>query len=372
MTDRVQLLAEPEASSRRDAVGRPRAFALGWGTAAAPFQYDQGAIARWLARGRDERAARRIRAAFRGTQIEARASCLPDFADGCPAPRLFRGASPSTAERMEAFAREAPPLACAAAERAIAAAGVDPGRITHLFTVTCTGFVAPGVDCDLAETIGLSPGVRRVLFGFQGCSAGLAALRTAAEIVRGDPRAVVLVVAVELCSLHFQPNLDDEDLRGHALFADGAGAAVVGARPSRVANDGNAPPLELRAGRSLFLPGTRDRMSWRISDTGFLMRLSADLPERLGEILPSWIDGSATQRWAVHPGGPAVLDRVESSLGLPPTALAASRRVLRTHGNMSSATIFFVFEELLRHERSGPGSALAFGPGLLVEALSFR
>jgi len=252
---------------------------------------------------------------------------------------------------------------------------------------TCTGFVAPGPDQDIVERLGLLPSVRRVLFGFQGCSAGVAALRTAAEIARGDPAAILLVVAVELSSLHFQPCVPDEDLRGHALFADGAGAAVVAGAAIPPTNGTNPHGAHreviLERGCSRLVLQTRNHMTWTVGDHGFLMRLSAEVPETLGNLLPDFLhelrgfhdarpNGEADELWAVHPGGPAILDRIESSLGLAAADLHSARIVLRRNGNMSSATIFFVFEELLRSERCGAGNALAFGPGLTIEGLRFH
>lgn len=357
---------------------------LGWGTASPEFRYTQDELAHWLARSREPRAARRLLAAFRGSGIESRSSCLPDFAPGRGAPRLFLAGSPSTFARMEAFAREAPPLAVAAARSALENSRIDSSRVTHLFVVSCTGFVSPGLDVDLVETLPLSPDVHRVLFGFQGCAAGIAALRTAAEVVRGSPEAIVLVVAVELSSLHFQPDFEDEDLRGHALFADGAGAAVV--EWSQDESLSPAHTVRLGRGASRLLPATRDQMTWTVTDHGFSMRLSSRVPDALGEAIPDFVETlSVAERgpttpslWVVHPGGPAILDRLQERLGLGDEALASSREVLRRHGNMSSATIFFVFAEALRAARevesphSTDGVALAFGPGLLAEGLAFR
>lgn len=301
---------------------------------------------------------------------------LPDF--GGLEPRLFRGAVPSTAERMAAFGREAPGLAAAAAGSALESAGVDPASVTHLLFVTCTGFVAPGPDRDLVLRLGLPPTIRRVQIGYQGCSAGIVALRTAAEIVRGDAETCVLVVAVELASLHFQTAIGEAELRGHALFADGAGAAVVaGARAAEAArHERLATRVQLEAGASELVADSAGDMTWDVGDTGFLMRLSARVPDALSSALPSFVRdlaGGATdiRHWAIHPGGPVILDRLARSLDLAPAQLAASHDVLRTCGNMSSATIFFVFE---RCSGEGPGSglALAFGPGLTIEGLRFR
>ena len=384
MVDFIQM-SEPRAALAAERKthaplgGMPRV--LGWGTALPPYRYAQEEIAGWLASSLDARRARRLKAAFRGSGIESRAGCVPDFSTACREPRLFRGASPTTGDRMSAYREAAPALAGDAARRALEAAGIPAQRVTHLFTSTCTGFVAPGPDQDIVEQLGLDPCVRRILFGFQGCSAGVAALRTAAEIARGDPNAVVLVVAVELSSLHFQPSVPDEDLRGHALFADGAGAAIV-AGSKEPSSNGTGPGrslVRIERGCSRLVAQTRDQMTWTVGDHGFLMRLSAEVPETLAALLPDFVrdlrgEGAeeAGELWAFHPGGPAILDRIQSSLSLSSADLHPSRAVLRAHGNMSSATIFFVFEELLRAERSGPGNALAFGPGLTIEGLRFH
>lgn len=385
MSDRTAALAA-ERKSYAPLGGMPRV--LGWGTALPPYRYAQEEIAAWLASSLDARRARRLKAAFRGSGIQSRCGCLPDFSQECREPRVFRGPSPSTGARLAAYREHAPDLACEAARRALEAARIPASRVTHLFVSTCTGFVAPGPDQDIVERLGLLPSVRRVLFGFQGCSAGVAALRTAAEIARGDPAAILLVVAVELSSLHFQPSVPDEDLRGHTLFADGAGAAVVAgaAIPSTngASPDGAHREVILERGCSRLVLNTRDHMTWTVGDHGFLMRLSADVPETLGNLLPDFLHElrgfhdapdlreESNELWAVHPGGPAILDRIESSLALAAADLDSARTVLRRNGNMSSATIFFVFEELLRTERRGAGNALAFGPGLTIEGLRFH
>jgi len=207
---------------------------LGWGTALPEYSYNQTEVATHLARDLDPARARRLRAAFRGSRVTRRNSVLPDF-DPDAEPRLFRDRVPTTAERLAVFEECAPVLAERAARQALETSGVSKETLTHLLFVTCTGLVAPGPDQELIERIGLPLSIRRVQIGFQGCSAGLVALRTAAEIVRGDSTARILVVSVELSSLHFQANLGEDDFRGHALFADGSGAAVVGLPEKRSA-----------------------------------------------------------------------------------------------------------------------------------------
>jgi predicted naringenin-chalcone synthase len=367
----------------RPAVARPRPRAprisipvvLGLGTARPRWRYAQSELAAFLARDLDPRSARRLRAAFRASGVRTRGSVLPDFGEGEPV--LFRdGADPGTARRLEVYAEAAPGLGGAAARTALAAAKLPAAAITHFLWVSCTGFVSPGPDRELVARLGLSPSVRPLSIGFQGCSAGIVGLRTAGEIVRGDAAARVLVVAAELSSLHFQRNLRPGDVRGHALFADGAGAAVVAAAPAGAAA-GSAGRLVLGESASRLLPGTTGEMSWTVGDRGFLMGLAATVPASVAAALPELVDSTvgdpaAIRHWAVHPGGPAVLDRVRDGLGLPEEALATSRSVLREHGNVSSATIFFVLERMAAQAEPGPGLALAFGPGLTAEALAFR
>jgi predicted naringenin-chalcone synthase len=342
-----------------------------------PHRYAQGELAERLGASLPAAAARRLRAAFRGSRIETRHSVLPDFGADAPA-RLFRGGVPSTAERMVVFAERAPGLAEAAARDALDAAGIAPPEVTHLVFATCTGFAAPGPDLALTVRLGLPASLRRIHIGYQGCGAGIVALRTAAEIARGDRSACVLVVAVELASLHFQTEPGEEDLRGHALFADGAGAAVV-ARGRR-GRRGGPPSTRVRwgPGASRLVPGSQAAMTWDVADTGFLMRLSSRVPDALAAELPGFAAGLAggdagrVAHWALHPGGPAILDRARDALGIDEGRLAASREVLRTCGNMSSATIFFVMERIAREAVPGEGLALAFGPGLTIEGLRFR
>ena len=271
---------------------------------------------------------------------------------------------PSTHQRMAVYAREAPELAL----KAIRGLG-ELGDVTHLVLASCTGFTAPGLDQVLARRLGLAPNVERVVIGFMGCYAGVTALRTAGHIVRSDPAARVLVVAIELCSLHLQPTDRLDRLMAMAQFADGCAAALVTAE---------GPGLELGDGLSLTLEDSHDLITWTIGDTGFAMELSGEVPGRLAEALSNGAAASVTggepietiDAWAVHPGGRSIVDAVERGLALPPERLAASREVLHEFGNMSSATVLFVLQRLMA-DRPANGIALAFGPGLAMEGLRF-
>ena len=270
---------------------------------------------------------------------------------------------PGTRARMEVYAREAPKLALATIGQL-----EDIGTVTHLVVSSCTGFTAPGLDQVIARRLGLALTVERVVIGFMGCYAGVTALRTAGHIVRSDPSARVLVVAVELCTLHLQTTDRLDSLLAMSQFADGAAAALVTAE---------GPGLALRDGLSMTLDDSQDLITWTIGDTGFAMELSGEVPGRLTEALGDCsvqdaITGgrpvNSLAAWAIHPGGKSIVDAAERSLGLSPEKVAASRAVLQEFGNMSSATVLFVLERLIA-ERPDSGVALAFGPGLAMEGL---
>lgn len=364
----------------------------GIGTALPPHRYPQPLVRQvmsaWI--GGDRRTDKLLERVYAASAIDARHSVVGDFSpdradDDAPlyldAAGRFR--SPGTGERNERYAVHAPGLAEDAARRALAAAGdVAADAVTHLVTVSCTGFFAPGVDLHLVRELGLRAGVERYQVGFMGCFAAFPALRMARAFCAADPRAVVLVVAVELCTLHLQPSAEVDAVLSASVFADGAAAAVVSARPP--VGGRRALALE-RSATAVTRAGASD-MAWTIGDHGFDMTLTAYVPRVLeaeaGEALAPLFAGAAERPaevawWAVHPGGRAIVDKVASALTLPDAAVAASRAVLRRAGNMSSATVLFVLEELMDPARPGPAAgeavaALAFGPGLTVDSALLR
>lgn len=275
---------------------------------------------------------------------------------------------PTTGRRMELYAQEAPDLAMAAIGRL--AERTDIGSTTHLVLASCTGFVAPGIDQIIIKRLGLNPGIERTTVGFMGCYAAVSALRVAHHIARSDTAARVLVVTVELSSLHLGARRDIESLLAALQFGDGAAAAMVCAEPKGIA---------LTRFFSANLPDTAHLIEWIIGDTGFEMTLSGEVPHHIAEALGQpevrqlLLDGRAAEdlSWAVHPGGRSILDAVEHGLALPSAALAASRSVLARFGNMSSATLMFVLAELMERPAADAGTALAFGPGLAVEGFGF-
>ena len=322
-----------------------------------------------------------VAAIYRQTRIRSRGSVLLDDPGTATYAQTFfppastaEPAGPPTSVRMDRYASEAGPLAVAAAARALAAATMAAGDVTHLVTCSCTGFANPGVDLELVAGLGLPATVARTHVGSMGCHGAFNALRVAEAFVAARPESVPLVVCVELCSLHFQYGARSDVIVANSIFADGA-AALVGCDPSRRRGPRDATWLLERQWSSV-LPDSRDEMGWTIGDHGFEMNLSAAVPGTVARHLPATVAaGLATAgltaagigSWAVHPGGPRVLAAVEESLALPPAALASSREVLAEHGNMSSATILFILERLIRGDAAGPCVAMAFGPGLTAE-----
>ncbi|MGN6545650.1 MAG: type III polyketide synthase, partial [Aureliella sp.] len=241
------------------------------------------------------------------------------------------------------------------------------------------GFNSPGFDLALYPRLGLSGETARTHVGFMGCHGALNALRVARAIVAADPSACVLLCAVELCTLHHQYTDQPQQVVANSLFADGAAAAVI--RAARGSNGhaalGGDRRWQFIASGSYLMPDSEEMMSWRIGDNGFTMTLSAQVPELIKTQLRPWLSAwlgrhglslESIATWAVHPGGPRILSAAATALDLAPDALAASADVLATCGNMSSPTILFILQRLAAAQATGPCVALAFGPGLVVEA----
>jgi predicted naringenin-chalcone synthase len=283
------------------------------------------------------------------------------------------GAFPSTAKRMQAYEKFAPGLAA----RAIAKLDLQgrEAEITHLIVASCTGFSAPGLDQILARGLGLRENLQRTVVGFMGCSAAIPALRLAQAAVLADPAARALVINLELCTLHLQETDDLGQALLFLLFGDGCSAALVTA---------DAAGIAMQDFRTALLPDSEDLITWHIGNDGFDMTLSGQVPSRIMQALQQdlaredsggLLRGEGTQAidlWAVHGGGRSILDAVESGFRLDKSALQESRSVLAACGNMSSATVMFVLERMLRTAECGKrGLAMAFGPGVVAETFRF-
>jgi predicted naringenin-chalcone synthase len=282
---------------------------------------------------------------------------------------------PTTGQRMELYAAEAGPLALQAARAALEDSRLKAGDITHLVTVSCTGFHAPGVDYELITGLGLAPTTQRTHVGYMGCHGALNGLRVARAYAEAASDCRLLLCAVELCSLHYHYGWDPQKIIANAIFADGAAAAVG-------SNGASAPAdhWHLRASGSCIFPNSAEAMTWTIGDHGFEMTLSKKVPGLIAQNLRPWFEGWLRENdlsiadvgsWAIHPGGPKIVDAVSEALTLLRTALVVPDAVFAACGNMSSPTVLFILDELRRRQAPRPCVALAFGPGLTAEAALF-
>jgi alpha-pyrone synthase len=298
---------------------------------------------------------------------------VPDtqaFEIGLPATQFYaRGQFPGTARRMRAFAEYAPLLAQSAIGRL--GLGTDAARISHLVITCCTGFSAPGLDFQIIERCGFSHSIERTMIGFMGCYAAMNGLKVARHIVRSDPDARVLVVNLELCSLHLQESTDLNDILAFMIFSDGCAASLISAEPEGLA---------MESFHTTFAPDTAELITWNIGDGGFEMGLSGRVPAAIKSLLHKQgrevlqdVPVSEIEHWAVHPGGRSILDAVEQGLETDEHALAHSREILRRYGNMSSAAVMFVLQQVMQHAQPGSrGCAMSFGPGVVAESMRFQ
>lgn len=331
--------------------------------------------------------ARLVSTCFDSAAIDTRYTAVDELTLGSRAedPRFFDSTtglllSPSTKVRNDIFATEATKLFVEAAQRALdACAGIDGADITHLVTVSCTGFFNPGPDYKIVRALGLNPAVQRYHLGFMGCYAAFPALRAAKSFCEADPDAVVLVVCAELCSLHVRTSNDPDTIMGSALFADGAAAAIITARDLP-----EAPALlQLDHFETVLTPVGEESMAWNIGDEGFEMVLGNYVPHIIDDHIIGALEPLLSREasllglpyrdirhWAIHPGGRSILDKVQSRLDLSDEQLLPARETLRNFGNMSSATVLFVLKHILEQpaeDGDGRICAMAFGPGLTVE-----
>jgi alkylresorcinol/alkylpyrone synthase len=279
----------------------------------------------------------------------------------------------------DAWIRVAQEVGGAAVLDALARAGLAPADVDALIFVTVTGVATPSIDARLVNRLGLPPRVKRMpIFGL-GCVAGAAGIARAADYVRGFPDQVAVLLSVELCSLTLQPeDLSIPNLIASGLFGDGAAAVVV------VGAERPADGPRIVATRSVFYPDSERVMGWDISETGFKIVLSGDVPvvarEKLRPDVDAFLADQGLTRadivsWVCHPGGPKVLEAMQESLELPEGALDVTWRSLREVGNLSSTSVLLVLEETLEHHRPPPGSwgmLLAMGPGFCSELVLLR
>ncbi|CAN5729337.1 type III polyketide synthase [soil metagenome] len=336
-----------------------------------------------------ERQAKVLEQVYLKSGVQTRATVLqaavePRQTNFFQPPTTTGDAGPSTAQRMALYELQAGPLATTACRAALHDAKMEAKTITHLVTVSCTGFAAPGFDLQLFKTLPLNPSVIRTHIGFMGCHGALNALRVGNGYCTEDPNNVVLICATELCSMHFQYGWSKEILVSNALFADGSAAMIMSNSQTNAANVHDTKKIQAVTyshAASYVVPDTEAAMSWKIGDSGFIMSLANNVPDLIQTNLPPFIESWLAKNnllvkdikgWAVHPGGPRILDAVAEALLLDPDALSTSRQILSECGNMSSPTVLFILQRLLALGDKLPCVVLGFGPGLTIEAALVR
>ena len=327
-----------------------------------------------LAHGLSPEESRKLSFVYRVSGITTRHSVLTDFNYTDPSSFTFFPQNkklepfPSTRQRMRVFEERAAGMGIEAITNCLKRTSVQVSQITHLVLVSCTGMYAPGVEMEIIEEMGFKSTIERYAIHFMGCYASFNAIKLADRICKSDPNANVLILSVEICTIHFQKVYTEDNLIANALFADGAAAALI-----------NNSPQGLRIldyESQIFREGEQE-MAWHIGNFGFEMKLSKYVPELLENGIRKFKQGienrfglSKIRHFAIHPGGQQILKKVEQVMGIAKDQNIHSHQILRNFGNMSSASILFVLESVLRDEQiNGDILVMGFGPGITLETL---
>jgi predicted naringenin-chalcone synthase len=361
------------------------------GTQVPPYPHRQDKVAQFMQRiyACSPSVSRKMRFLYKHCGIDTRYSVVPDYSLPATGWKFYPPTEnlepfPSLEQRMSWYNLHAPGLAIKAIEDCITGM-IEPSGITHLVTVSCTGMSAPGLDLQIMETMNLSPCLFRSSVNFMGCYAAIHGLKWADALCKADPDARVLVVCVELCTLHFQREANMDNIASGMLFGDGAAAVLV------TPDDDPHAGLRLEKFHSeVALQGKKD-MSWELSSTGFRMTLSSYIPDLLEADFAALVNAalgkaglrvSDIRHWCIHPGGKRILEAITQSLHLAPDQLEHSYSVMQAYGNMSSPTLLFVLKAIQARirqlkekggaEKGGAAApeyifGAAFGPGLTME-----
>jgi len=351
-------------------------YILSIGTANPGSPIPQEQISRFmqLAHQLDETESRKLNFIYRQSGIKTRHSVLNDFRHQDPEEFTFFPKNktlepfPTTKNRMDLFQQTALAVGREAIKNCLKNTSLNTKDITHFILVSCTGMYAPGLEIDLIHEMGFSPTVERYSIHFMGCYAAFNAIKLADRICDSDEKANVLVLSVELCTIHFQKTYTEDNLIANAIFGDGGAAALI-------AKKGHGLKIK-NYGSQIVKEGEAD-MAWAIGDFGFEMKLSKYVPELLNKGLHTLMNYlekkhklSSIAHFAIHPGGKQILQKVEEAFKINQEQNQHSHEVLEEKGNMSSATILFVLEKWLNNEsKSGDILAMGFGPGLTLETL---
>ena len=349
------------------------------GTAVPDYKIEQSQIADFMGRMLElnHQDLKELKVLYRASGIRSRFSVLQDFSPEHQANFFQKHKFPKISERMKVYQREAPKLVIKAINNCFLNNPlITPKDITHLVTVSCTGMYAPGLDIEIIEKLGLNNQVNRTAINFMGCYGAFNGLKTADNICRANPEANVLVVCIELCTIHLQDSTSSDDLLSGALFSDGSAAVIINSRPNK-----NQTSIKLNSFFCDLFPDGKKDMSWQIGNFGFEMKLSSYVPSLLGKginsLLNSLLNSTSIKReeidlFAIHPGGKRILEVIEMNLNIERSQNKFAFEILKTYGNMSSVTILFVLDLILKQEVNTNKEkniiALAFGPGLTMES----
>ena len=355
------------------------------GTAVPQYGTKQSSILDFMVSAYDdEKVTRKLGLLFNHSGIESRYSTLPDFNNSISNDLFFTGdnGEPTVEDRLNIYKNEAVTLAIAAIKDAFLKieSTVNKFGITHLITVTCTGIYAPGLDAELISHLNLSNEIFHTGINFMGCNAAFHALKLSDMITKTDENAKVLIVCVELCTLHFKPKNNHDNLLSNTIFGDGAACLVV--TSDSFAKLHHHSGLEINGFYSIILDKGKDMMGWNINPVNFEMILDSKVPEFIGEEIHDIVSKAGTKlqinpetidNWAIHPGGKKILDTIRQQMNMNNDELVHSYKVLNDYGNMSSPTILFVLNEILKAKPKTDETifSIGFGPGISIETALF-
>jgi len=357
-------------------------YILNISTAVPGFKIESDDLVRFYSQafepGEGSRFVQKLNLLSRRTKINTRYSCIPDYKGDHYELYTNNDFKQPVEKRMELYKEKIMPLATNAIDKLFKESTVKPADVTHLITVSCTGLMAPGLEFLVAEQYGLQH-TEKSAVNFLGCYAALKAIKQAHYIAQSNPEACVLIVSAELCSLHFYPSADEEDIIANLLFADGASALFIcGNKNKHVQNNVVLQIDDIGTG---FIPSTADLMTWNLSSSAFRMHLSSKvvnaIKENINESVTNFMGNAIaeTDHWAIHPGGVKIIEAVKESLHLTDDNIADSMSILQQYGNMSSPTILFILNRIfnkikvLKGEENKNVFACAFGPGLNIEMI---
>lgn len=310
------------------------------------------------------------------TKIDMRYSVLKDFQSTPEESTLFNNEFlekiPGTKIRNNIYCQQAPKLALESAKKAIANWGGLPSEITHIISVSCTGVMAPGIEFILQKELNLNNNVQRLGINLMGCFGAFKGLAIANALAKENPKNRILVVCTELCSLHFQVSIKPEVLIGNALFSDGSAAVIVGCNKK----ESETALWSIEQSESHAFDNSQEKMTWLVSDNGFVMTLEKDVPSLIEKEVPEILKNILKNKnyndlvWAIHPGGKAIIEGIQRGCNLTTEQTQSSWNVLSQYGNMSSATFLFVLNDLIKNKKNNKETiGIGFGPGLSLETI---